>query len=198
MARAAAVTDPVARLAPPRAIEHGVFAMLLLVFAEVMLFSGLVSSYLIARGTAIPGSWPPPAQPRLPFESTAINTLALLASGVVLAYAVRVFHRRGAAAAVAPTGIALALGLFFVAFQGVEWARLLAQGLTLTSSKLGAYFYTLVGTHAVHAVAAILGLGWVWLEMRAGRATRSAVGGAFVFWTFVVLVWPVLYLLLYR
>jgi len=198
MARAAAVTEPGARLAPPRAIEHGVLAMLLLVFAEVMLFSGLVSSYLIARNTALPGSWPPPAQPRLPFESTAINTLALLASGVVLAYAVRVFHRRGAAAAVMPTGIALALGLFFVGFQGVEWARLLAQGLTLTSSKLGAYFYTLVGTHAVHAIAAILGLGWVWLHMRSGRATRSAVGGAFVFWTFVVLVWPVLYLLLYR
>lgn len=198
MARAAAATDAGVPVAPTRAIEHGVFAMLLLVFAEVMLFSGLISSFLIARSSAIPGTWPPPAQPRLPFESTAINTLALLVSGVVLTHAVRVFHRRGAAAAVMPTGIALALGAFFVAFQGMEWARLLAQGLTLTSSKLGSYFYTLVGTHAVHAVAAILGLGWVWLQMRSGRATRSAVGGAFVFWTFVVLVWPVLYLLLYR
>ena len=198
MARAAAVTDEPFHAARPRGVENGVFAMLLLVFAEIMLFSGLVSSYLIARATALPGTWPPAGQPRLPFESTAVNTAALLASGVLLVLAQRAFQRQGRAAAVPLTGWALALGAFFVVFQGVEWARLLAQGLTLTSSKLGAYFYTLVGTHALHAVAAILALGWVWREMRAGRMTRSAFGGAQVFWYFVVLVWPVLYLLLYR
>ena len=198
MARALAVTDEGMYAPKSRGVENGVFAMLLLVFAEVMLFSGLISSYLIARATALPGTWPPEGQPRLPFESTAINTAALLASGVLLVLAQRTFQRNGAAAAVPLTGWALALGAFFVVFQGVEWARLLAQGLTLTSSKLGAYFYTLVGTHAIHAVAAILALGWVWLQMHSGRVTRSAFGGAQVFWYFVVLVWPVLYLLLYR
>lgn len=198
MAPAAAATDLAPPVAPRRAIEHGVFAMLLLVFAEIMLFSGLISSYLIARATALPGTWPPPGQPVLPFASTAVNTLALLASGAVLVWARHAFERGERSPATRRTGWALALGAFFVAFQGAEWARLLAQGLTLTSSKQGGYFYMIVGTHAVHAVAAILGLGWVWLRMRAGRVTRSAFGGALVFWLFVVLVWPVLYLLLYR
>lgn len=198
MARAAAATDGAGLAGPERALEHGVFAMLLLVFAEVMLFSGFLSAFLIAKSSALPGTWPPPGQPVLPFASTAGNTLALLASGVVLVSAQHAFRSRDLAAATHRTGWALALGAFFVVFQGVEWARLLAQGLTLTSSKLGAYFYTLVGTHAVHAVAAIIALGWVWMQMRAGRVTRSAFGGAQVFWYFVVLVWPVLYLLLYR
>ncbi len=197
MAPAAAVIEPNLRAAPRRAIEHGVFAMLLLVFAEVMLFSGLLSAYLIARASALPGTWPPPDQPLLPFASTAINTLALLASGALL-WRAHVAFRKDEATATRLTGWALALGVFFVAFQGVEWARLLAQGLTLTSSKLGAFFYTMVGAHALHAVAAILGLGWVWLQMRAGRVTRSAFGAAQVFWYFVVLLWPVLFLLLYR
>src|SRR5688572_31524505 len=35
----------------------------------------------------------------------------------------------------------LILGATFVALQGAEWVALLAQGLTLTSSSHGAFFY---------------------------------------------------------
>src|SRR5436190_65385 len=80
-----------------------------------------------------------------------------------------------------------------VLFQGVEWVRLLAQGLTLTSSQLGAFFYVIVGAHALHAAAALVALAYFWVAMRAKRLSRPAFGAAQLFWYFVVLMWPIIY-----
>ena len=87
----------------------------------------------------------------------------------------------------------VALGGFFVLAQGMEWVRLLKDGLTLTSSQLGSFFYVIVGTHALHAVVAIVFMALAWQSMRAGRLTRPRLGAVQLFWYFVVLVWPVLY-----
>jgi cytochrome c oxidase subunit 3 len=177
---------------------NGVFGTALFVFVEVMLFAGFISAFVISQNSVLPGAWPPAGQPRLPFERTAINTAALLASGVTLWLAHRAHRSRGAAAAQGPLRLTLALGTFFVLFQGWEWAGLLAQGLTLTSSLLGAFFYVIVGTHALHAVAALVVLAVCWIQMRRGRQVDSLFGGAQVFWYFVVLMWPVIWTLVYR
>jgi len=162
-----------------------------------MLFAGLMSAFTIARATVPTGIWPPPDQPRLPMGTTLFNTAVLFASGVMLALAHRAHRRHGAAATVQPMAIAILLGAFFVAFQGVEWARLIAQGLTLTSSLHGAFFYTIVGAHALHAVGALVALAVGWQALRAGRLTRSGFGAMQLFWYFVVLMWPVIYLRIY-
>ena len=81
----------------------------------------------------------------------------------------------------------------FVLFQGVEWVRLIGQGLTLTSSQLGAFFYLIVGAHALHAAAALAALVVCWRAMREGRLRASAFGAVQLFWYFVVLMWPVIY-----
>lgn len=63
----------------------------------------------------------------------------------------------------------IALGAVFVGLQGTEWAALLAQAMTMCSSKLGAFFYLIVGTHALHAVAALLARGMAFRQ-RSGLA----------------------------
>ncbi len=104
-------------------------------------------------------------------------------------------RRRGSAARGGRAGHVVLVG--FVAFQGVEWVWLLGDGLTLTSSHHGAFFFLIIGAHALHAIAALMGLGWVYMQMRADRATTSMVWTAQVFWYFVVGVWPTLYYLVY-
>ena len=91
----------------------------------------------------------------------------------------------------------MALGAFFVLFQGWEWVQLLGEGLTLQSSSLGSFFYLIVGMHALHAVAALLVLFWVASRLRQGFLASSQLATAEVFWYFVVGVWPVLYLVVY-
>jgi cytochrome c oxidase subunit 3 len=161
------------------------------VFSEAMLFAGLISAFSVARANSLLG-WPPPGQPRLPAEETAINTLALLVSGVVLWFAGR-SHGREQRRAAGPMLVALALAAFFVLFQGWEWTRLLAQGLTLTSSQHGGYFFLIIGIHALHCVAAILALGWAYRRLATGVLASSTFQAVRVFWYFVIGLWPLIY-----
>ena len=177
-------------------MANGVMGMLIFVFTEVMLFAGMISAHAIVRSQSVGEMWPPYGQPRLPVEATALNTAALLLSGVLLVFAHFAF-RKEARRALIPTLFALLLGLFFVGAQGMEWVALLGEGLTITSSTYGGFFYLIVGAHALHAVAAILGLSWAWLRLRQDALTAAEFGTVQVFWYFVVLVWPVLYLKVY-
>ncbi len=180
----------------PHLISSGVLGMIMFIFTEAMLFAGLISAHAIVKAGAAGQMWPPFGQPRLPLESTALNTAALLASGLILVAAHFAYQKQRSRALV-PMALSVLLGLFFVVFQGVEWAALLADGLTMQSSAYGAFFYLIVGTHAVHAIGAILGLTWAWFRLRRGLLTPSQFGTVQVFWYFVVLVWPILYLKVY-
>ncbi len=199
MSTSSATIDTPARPAPtpPRQLlPNGVMGMAIFIFTEVMLFAGLVSAHEIVRSQSIGEMWPPYGQPRLSLGETAINTAALLLSGFVLYLANRIF-KQDKAKAVAPTLVALLLGIFFVGAQGAEWVALLGDGLTMTSSTYGAFFYTIVGTHGLHALSAILALGWAWSRLRTGKLTATEFTTVQVFWYFVVLVWPFLYLQVY-
>ncbi len=189
----------VARALPRRGFtDHVLFGMAVFVFTEVMVFAAFLSAYLIVRNSAPPGSWPPADQPRLPFEKTAWNTLALLASGALVALAQRALQRRGQAAARAPLTAGVGLGALFVLLQGAEWSALLREGLTLSSSQVGGFFYLIIGCHALHAVGALALLVWCWSSLLAERMPAARFGAAQLFWYFVVLVWPVLWLVVYR
>ncbi|MCS5657062.1 MAG: cytochrome c oxidase subunit 3, partial [Dehalococcoidia bacterium] len=107
-------------------IPHGLFGMVIFVIAEIMFFAGLISAFLIIKAAS--SVWPPLDQPRLPVEETALNSVALLASGFFLFLAHRAFHRGDRSSMRRPMWIALALGCFFVLFQGAEWVALLKQG----------------------------------------------------------------------
>ncbi len=175
-------------------VPNGVMGMLIFVIVEVMVFAGLISAFEIIRASAI--VWPPPGQPRLPLEETAINTAALLASGAFLVVSRRTFARDPLRAQT-PLLVAMLLGAFFVVFQGAEWLALIGEGLTLTSSSLGSFFYLIVGLHALHAVAALGLLAHVWTRLRRGWLASSQLAAAEVFWYFVVGLWPILYLVVY-
>ncbi len=173
-----------------RALSNGVLGMLLFVLTEIMFFAGMISAFSIVRASA--AIWPPPDQPRLPLEETAFNTVALLASGLLLIWAQRRFAGDRESARV-PLVAAIALGSFFVVLQGWEWVRMLAQGLTLTSSTLGSFFYLIVGMHALHAVAALVLLARTWRRLERGWLHASQLATASVLWYFVVGAWPVIY-----
>ena len=176
-------------------IPHGFLGMLIFVLAELMLFAGLISAFTIIK-TGAP-VWPPPGQPRLPVLASAGNTLILLASGFLVVLAHRAFHRGEREKMRKPLLGALGLGCFFVLFQGYEWARMLGEGLTMTTSSMGGFFYLIIGMHAAHAIGALVLLGHACLRLQRGWLTESLFGAAEVFWLFVVAVWPVLYMVVY-
>lgn len=172
-------------------LPNGVLGMLIFVATEIMFFSGLISAFVIGKSNAV-GGWPPPGQPRLPVEETALNTAALLASGVLLFFANRAFAK-GSPSTKRLLGLSIALGGFFVVFQGAEWVSLIAEGLTLTSGQLGGFFYLIVGAHALHVVAGFVILLYTYRKLSDAKLDRFTFWPAQIFWYFVVGVWPVLY-----
>lgn len=171
-------------------VSNGVFGMLIFVLTEIMFFAALISAQMVVRAQTM--VWPPPGQPRLPVEQTALNTGFLVLSGVALWYAGRAFQK-DAARAKAPLFASLGFGALFVGLQGVEWVQLLGQGMRVSSSSHAGFFYLIVGIHALHAVGALIGLGWIAARLRRGAATLEQLRTAQVFWAFVVGVWPFIY-----
>lgn len=182
---------------PPRRplLPNSVAGMIVFTFTEVMLFAGLISAHMVFISNQVGALWPPANQPLLPFAETARNSAALLLSGVALWLAWR--GRKGEAA-LPFLGATVLLGGTFVALQGVEWVNLIREGLTLTSSAYGAFFYLIVGAHALHAAVGILVLAWAWNRLRTGRLSDPSFVAIQIFWFFVVLVWPVIFLQVYR
>jgi heme/copper-type cytochrome/quinol oxidase subunit 3 len=177
-------------------LPNSVLGMIIFIVTEIMFFAALMSAHTIARATALGGVWPPAGQPRLPVERTALNTAILLLSGLLLFIASR-RARAGYEKALAYFAGAIATGIAFVLLQGVEWVALLREGLTMQSSTHGAFFYLIVGAHALHAVAAIAVLTAIYFPMRRGTLARSTFAATQLFWYFVVLLWPVIYLRVY-
>jgi len=181
---------------PKTLVSSSVLGMILFVFTEIMLFAGFVSAHVIVKSRAVGSVWPPPGQPRLPVQSTAFNSAALLLSGLLLLLAHREFLK-GERRIEGRLGVATLLGVLFVLLQGREWVALLGEGLTVTSSPYGSFFYVIVGAHALHALGAISALVMTWRRLLKGTLTGETLSAVALFWYFVVLVWPVLYVQVY-
>jgi heme/copper-type cytochrome/quinol oxidase subunit 3 len=176
-------------------LPNAVLGVLLFITAESMMFAGLISGHVILKANAA-GAWPPPGQPMLPASSTAFNTLLLILSGVCLWYAGRQWERNQPKAKM-PFLVATILGVSFIGLQGVEWTKLIAVGLTMTSSSYGSFFYLIVGMHAIHALFALFFLVKMYLQLLRGNLGDEGFQALRLFWYFVVGLWPILYVLVY-
>jgi heme/copper-type cytochrome/quinol oxidase subunit 3 len=173
-------------------------AILFFMGAEVMFFAGLVSGFLVLRTSA--PVWPPPLQPRLPVAVTGLNTLVLLASSVAMHRMVRAIRRGDRVELVRRLGLVAVLGVVFLVIQGFEWVRLVAFGLTIGSSAYGTTFYTIIGTHAVHVLGALVWVGVSLVLAARGRFSpehSAPLRACAMYWHFVVGLWPILYVAVY-
>ena len=115
--------------------------------------------------------WPPADLPELPLVVTWLNTGVLAASAFTMRRARRAQregHRDELARALTLTAV---LGTLFLAVQGSEWVGLVRHGLTLSTGMYGATFYTLIGCHGLHVLAAV-----VWLLVVLARASAPLRG----------------------
>lgn len=184
-------------------ISDGVLGIIFLIAAEIMYFAGLISAYIIGRAGEL--EWPPYGQPRLPIEATFVNSLVLISSGLAAWLFYRNFKRNQRFAYAQDLNLLLlagGLGLTFLIVQGIEWVRLINYGLTSSSSLYGAFFYVIIGSHAVHVFAGLLLLVYLYIYLRKSRfgsweKAMAKIKVCVLFWYFVVAVWPVLYYLVY-
>jgi cytochrome c oxidase subunit III len=174
----------------PQAIAR--FGVWLMLGTMSMMFIGFTSSYMVRR---INADWQPIPLPGILW----VNTLALLASSVVLEVSrrsLKSWDLPGAQRWLAFTGL---LGVLFAAGQMMAWKHLAALGVFLASNPHSSFFYMLTGIHLVHLAG---GLCWFAVAFTKLRRLAYAPGedglGLFaVYWHFLGGLWAYLLLLLY-
>ena len=179
-------------------VSNAVLGMLMFLAFEAMFFAGLLGAFLVFRLAST--NWPPPGEPYLPIGVTWINTGILVGSVYTMRRAHRAIRAGNQAGLVHGLGLTALLGATFLAVQGSEWIRLVHYGLTLRSGTYGATFYTLIGCHGVHVLAAVLWLAAVLRLATRGRFSPERHVGVQLckmYWMFVVGLWLVLFPLVY-
>ena len=191
---------PAVELASPYAstpaIGNATLAMILFVAAELMLFVGLISGYVVLRY----GSHNFEGLPRMPLLLPAINTCVIILSSVVLLSVQRAM-RDGDARRIRNGALgALVLGTLFLVMQGIEWTRLLGSGWLPAGSIASGLFYLLSGMHGLHIIGGLVLLTMLWRKIsRPGtrRQVLVALRIAAIYWHFVSLVWIALFMMMF-
>ena len=178
-------------------VSNGTVGITIFIITEIMFFAALISAYLVIRSGH--EEWPPWGQPRLPIETTAINTLVLLVSGFLMSYSRNLFKKNNISEGRKWFGYSILLGTFFFISQGYEWAQLIKFGLTVSSSVYGGLFYLIIGAHGFHVIGTLAFLIYAWNRLGApvNPITSEEIFPVQLLWYFVVCVWPVLYVLVY-
>jgi len=181
-------------------VSDGVIGMLFLLATEAMFFAGFISAYMVNRAGIL--VWPPVGQPRLPIEVTALNTLVLLSSAVTIFLFGRTVKKSSAITKKSKSILitSIILGAVFLIVQGSEWVKLIGFGLTAHSSIYGAFFYTLIGFHALHVIVGLIVLLYLLssiIKPLSFELKRNRIIVCSMYWYFIVGVWPVLYILVY-
>lgn len=66
----------------------------------------------------------------------------------------------------------------------------------MTDSNYGAFFFLIIGVHAVHALAALGFLASLWFRLT-GHEVAEQFSMARYFWYFVIGFWPLIFYTLY-
>ncbi|MGR3462118.1 MAG: cytochrome c oxidase subunit 3 [Roseovarius sp.] len=163
-----------------------------LIVSELLVFGAGLAAFLAVRITDPVGF--ATAQDALYRTGAGINTVVLITSGALAAFALRLSEcaRRGPAR-LALLGAAI-LGVVFLIIKYVEYAGKAGEGIAWDTHPFFTFYYLLTGFHAAHVAAGVVVLALVaWQD-----APRNIEAGA-AFWHMVDLVWvllfPVIYLL---
>jgi cytochrome c oxidase subunit 3 len=173
--------------------------------SEVMLFSGLIGTYIVVRQAGGFWNWPPNfgdgiELPPMPKLLTGINTVILVSSSFVYHFA-EAQVKKGKSGSLFIL-LAAILGATFVGIQSIEWTHLYNDGLWFNKGGVyGSTFFVLTGFHGAHVCIGVLLILWCfYLQVTRGAFTPQrhvALENVGLYWHFVDVVWVFLYTILY-
>lgn len=152
------------------------------IFSSSVYFAALVSAYRVLSGPSAPAAGP----------LEVLSLLVLLASGALLLQAVRAKER----VRVVELLLVLFLGLCFAGMQAATWGAQIGAGFTVGAEAGAGLYYLFVASHGLHVLGGIAALGW--LSWKRREVTAGKLKAIILYWSYVVLLWPCLFLVLYR
>jgi heme/copper-type cytochrome/quinol oxidase subunit 3 len=174
-------------------LASGWWGMLALVFTEGSLFAYLFFSYFYLALHSI-SAWPPGGPPNL--QIAIPGTMILIAASVVMWWGERGIKRGKPRDLMIGIGLALVLGLTFIALQGVEWSH----QPKLNTSVYSSLYFTITGIHILHVIVGLIMLAvlLVWTALGYFDANRHAAASiGVIYWHFVTIIWLIVFSVIY-
>jgi len=178
--------------------------------SELMFFAGLFAMYFTLRAE-VPADWADKTELlNVPFA--AANTAVLVASSFTCQAAVWAAERyqprrSGGLLQFRKWGmhewlvLTYIMGSVFIAGQVTEYAQLIGEGLTISSSAYGSVFYLTTGFHGLHVLGGLIAmlfvLGRSFVAKRFGLHEATTTIVVSYYWHFVDAVWIALFAVIY-
>lgn len=179
--------------------------------SELMFFAALFAMYFTTRAVQGPEIWAETTSIlNIPFA--AFNTTILVLSSVTCQFGVFAAERyqarrTGSLLKVSSWGmrewfsLTFLMGSFFIAGQVYEYAHLVAEGVSLSSTAYSSIFYLSTGFHGLHVTGGLIAFLIVLVRVaKARRFTQGQATTAIVvsyYWHFVDVVWIALFSAIY-
>ena len=188
--------------------------------SECMLFTSLISTYLIYKGRSRVGpfpheAWVDPTTGRhfhaiLNIPVTSMSTFTLLMSSLFMVLALAAVQNKALPKRTRSERIlgssklwlwATAIaGTTFLGFQAFEFTSFVHEGLSIRTNLFGSSFFTLTGFHGAHVTAGVIWLlTLLSIDYKRGLGPKDAlkVDIAALYWHFVDVVWIAIFTLVY-
>ena len=184
---------PIATTRSAAGLPTGRLAVWWVVVSEIVIFGGLLGSYIMFRlahdefsvQAANTNMW-----------IGAFNTLVLLTSSLSAVLAHKAAVEGDGARAFKLLWATIGGAFTFLAVKAFEWTTEISHGFTITSSTFWSFYYTAAGLHALHVLAGAIIMMIVAADARKNlELHRVELIG--IYWHFVDLVWIFLFPLLY-
>jgi heme/copper-type cytochrome/quinol oxidase subunit 3 len=171
----------------------GRLAVWWIVGSEIVIFGGLLGSYIMHR--LAHDAWADQAAATNTWIG-ATNTLVLLTSSLTAVLAHQAAERGDGKRAARFLRFTILGASLFVCIKAFEWATEITHGYTITASTFWSFYYTAAGIHALHVIAGAIIMAIVAKDAAKGlELQRVELIG--LYWHFVDVVWIFLFPLLY-
>jgi heme/copper-type cytochrome/quinol oxidase subunit 3 len=174
-------------------IPTGRLAVWWVLVSEVVIFGGVLVSYLLHR--LAHDEWAEQAAHTNTWIG-AFNTLVLLTSSLSAVLGHQAAEKGDGPKAARLLRLTALGGLIFLIVKSFEWTAEIREGFTLQAGGFWSYYYTAAGLHAFHVLAGMVIL--LWVAHTAGKNEElHRVENIGIYWHFVDIVWIFLFPLLY-
>jgi len=184
---------PIATTRSATGIPTGRLAIWWVLASEVVIFGGLLASYVMQRighpewanAAAATNTW-----------IGAFNTFVLLSSSFTAVLAHQAAEKGDGKKAAKLLLMTIGGALTFLIVKSVEWGIEISHGYTITTNLFWSFYYTVAGLHALHVIAGAIIMSFVAFDAYRGRELHRVelIG---IYWHFVDVVWIFLFPLLY-
>lgn len=186
-------SQPIATRRSATGIPTGKLAVWWVIGSEIVIFGGLLGSYLMFR--LFHDYWS--------FESAhtnviagTINTFILLTSSLFVVLAHRAAELKDHVSAFKYIWLTILGGLGFLVVKSIEWTGEITHGFVMSKSLFWAFYYTAAGIHGLHVIAGMVIMAIISFDV-IQKKNLQRVEYIGLYWHFVDIVWIFLFPLLY-